>query len=352
MLRRMWLSLRRDNLINWRNYYYLVALLVALVYMGLVNWVVPAETSLKPDVYVVDQTQDGRFATYVRQQQGGDAQLLADEQALRAQMAANQNSIGVVLTPGEGTSLPQAQLFFQGHENEKVRNLLGASLGAELRQLYGEPYPRPVAVEQQTLRDLATVDAVPFNKGLVPFLLFSDTAMIGLLFIAALIFMEKDEGTLRAYWVTPGRTFEYLLSKALTLAVLALLFTLVFVPLTIGWGPNYPQLLAVMFMGSVFGSLLGALIAVYFDSLTEFIFPAMLVMVVISLPSITYWVPSFSPAWLEWMPTYPLMFGLREATFPTGNVQVVYNSLLALLGVNVALLFVTSLAFKRQLVRG
>lgn len=355
MLRRLWTSLRRDNLINWRNYYYLVVVLVAMIYLVSVRWLIPQDASIEPDLYVVDLTSDGRFAAFVQRQTEAsapakNAYLLDTEDALRQKMRDNRYSLGVVLE--EGTPLPRATLYFQGHENPKVRNLLAAAIESELRDLYGRAYPSQVSVREHILRGKAEAGGVPLNIALVPFLLFSDAAMIGMLFIAALVFMEKEEGTLRAYLVTPGYSFEYLLSKALSLAFLSVIFTLILVPPTIGWGPNYVQLSGVMVLGSIFVSLLGALVALHFDNFSQFLFPAIVLMIVLGVPGIAYWIPSFSPVWLQWLPTYPLIFSLREATFPTGSPGVVRDAMLFLLLADAALLVTGGFVFNRQMARG
>lgn len=354
MLRRLWTSVQRDNLINLRNHYLTVVVLAALIYLVFAKLVVPADLAVKPEVYLVDRTEGARFATRVEQQlQAGNAAekayLLGSPEELRQRMEGNQNSVGVVLE--EGSPLPRVTLYFQPHHNEKVRNLLAVSMEGELRQLYGEPWPQEVAVQQQFLRPQQSAASIPFNQILVPILLISDAAMIGLLFIAALIFMEKEEGTLMAYLVTPGRVFEYLLSKTLTLALLAVVFTLILVPPMLGWRPNYLHLLAVMVMASIFTSLLGAWIALYFENLNQALFPLVGLIIVMGLPWVAYLVPSFSPLWLQWIPTYPVAFALREAVFPAGNPEVVYRTLALLAAMSLGLLTIGSLTFKGQVAR-
>lgn len=353
MWQRLWLSLRRDWQITWRNFYYLVTLAVALVYLALTLWIIPAETTLKPTLYVVDQTGDLRYVAYIEQQaqvEGTTEQvaLLNSVAELQAAMADQQNSIGVLVSAG--TLLPEVTLFFQGYENPQVRNLLAVAVEDSLREVYDRPWVTPVKIGHQFLRPQVTAP-IPFNHMLVPALLFSDAAMIGLLFIAALIFMEKEEGTLLAYLVTPGRVWEYLLSKALNLSLLALLFALILVPLTVGGRANYLHLLAVMLLGSMLVSLFGAWIAVHFENLTQFLFPAIVLITIISLPGIVYFVPSFAPLWLRLFPTYLLATGLREAVFPSGNPQIVSNALLGLLLLNGVLLGLSSRGFRRQLAR-
>jgi hypothetical protein len=123
------------------------------------------------------------------------------------------------------------------------------------------------------------------------------------------------------------------------------------VPLTVGRGPNYLHLLALMAMGAMFSALLGATVASFFDNFSQYLFPSVALMVGMTLPSVSYFVPSFSPAWLRLIPTYPLAFGLREAIFPTGNPQIVGNAMLALLVLNLVLLAIGSVIFDRQVAR-
>jgi ABC-type Na+ efflux pump permease subunit len=353
MLRRLWTSLRRDNLINLRNHFYTVQLLVAVIYVVTV-WLTPETLSVKPDVYLADLTADGRFAAHAQQEAPapgttGELFLLDSAEAVQQALQENRSSVGIVLREGADSPLPQVSLYFQGHENAKVRNLLAVAVEDELRELYQQPWQSTVAVQVEQLRGGAARD-ISLREMLVPILLFSDAGMVGLMFIAALVFMEKEEGTLRAYLVTPGRVWEYLLSKALTLAWIAILFTLILVPVTIGLGANYLHLLAIIVLGSLMTSLFGAAIAVYFDNFTQFLLPMIGIVMIIGLPAMAYFMPGFSPLWMRWLPTYPFVFGLREAVFPSGNPQIVYTALLVLAGTSAVLLALGSLSFKRQLV--
>lgn len=350
MLRRILTSLWKDTLINLRNGFYLVTLLVAVIYLVGVRWVIPADTTVHPRLYIVDQTATQRFATHARAQAGDErAVVLVSVDELRERMARDTNSIGVALA--EGDPLPEATLYFQGHESDRVRNLLAVSLEAELRVLYGAPRPTDVPVQERLLRAGGAAAPIPFNLALVPVLLFTDAAMIGLVFVAALIFSEKTEGTLRAFLVTPGRTWEYLLAKALSLAIPPVILTLILVAPTVGARAHYGHLLAVIVAGSMLTTLIGAAVAIYYDNISQFLPVGILAMVVLGMPSVSYFVPGFSPAWLRLLPSYPIVFGLREALFPTNNPQTVYTALLYLVALNAVMLAVSSMTIRRQIVR-
>ncbi len=59
-------------------------------------------------------------------------------------------------------------------------------------------------------------------KEVVVFFIFSDPALLGFMFIGAMVLFEKSAHTLSALVVTPLRVHEYLWSKALSLTFIAL----------------------------------------------------------------------------------------------------------------------------------
>ena len=62
-------------------------------------------------------------------------------------------------------------------------------------------------------------------------LLFFDPALIGIMFLGALVLFEKSENVLQALVITPMKTNEYLLTKIISLTVLALISALLFIAL-------------------------------------------------------------------------------------------------------------------------
>lgn len=354
MWKRLWVSWRCDLRLNWRNGFVLVTVAVALIYAALLLGLVPEQTHVKPTVYLLDETSEQRYLQFALRDaasQGAKEVVMRDAVTLQAALSGDKTGVGVALQDGPSLAeLPQARLYFQAYHNPQVRRLTAIALEEQLRQAYDLPRERTVAVQVTHLR-APEQEAVSFRDALAPLLLFTDPALIGLVFIGALIFVAKDEGALRAYLVTPGRTWEYLLSKALGLATLAVLFALILTPLTLGLRPNYGHLLALMAAAGLFSSLLGAWIAVRFDNLSQFLFPAVGVVLLLSLPGVSYFAPSFSPWWLRVIPTYALIFGLREAAFATGNPWIVWQGVLMLLACSVVMLPLVSRAFDRHFAR-
>lgn len=62
-------------------------------------------------------------------------------------------------------------------------------------------------------------------------LLFFDPALIGIMFVGALVLFEKSENVLQALVITPMKTDDYLLSKIISLTVLSLVSAALFMVL-------------------------------------------------------------------------------------------------------------------------
>ncbi len=113
-----------------------------------------------------------------------------------------------------------------------------------------------------------------------------------LVYVGGLIIFEKDQGTLNANIVSPLRPAEYLWSKVISLAGLAALESLVVVGvhalLASLWGetrlPNFPALLAGILGIGVVYTLIGIILIVRFDSLTDFLVPMSALAMVLQLP--------------------------------------------------------------------
>ena len=76
----------------------------------------------------------------------------------------------------------------------------------------------------QSLKDQTQVHSV---------LLFFDPALIGIMFVGALVLFEKTENVLQALVITPMNTDDYLLSKIISLTTLSILSAAIFMTLMV-----------------------------------------------------------------------------------------------------------------------
>jgi len=119
---------------------------------------------------------------------------------------------------------------------------------------------------------------------LISLLVFSDPALLGLTFIGALILFEKDDNTLQALVVTPIEPWQYLWSKALSLAIAALPPAILMAGFGYGWEINYLWLSLSVVLTSVLLTFFGIGLVAGAKNLNEFIIKMALWTFPIGLP--------------------------------------------------------------------
>jgi fluoroquinolone transport system permease protein len=173
------------------------------------------------------------------------------------------------------------------------------------------------------LSQLAGPEQLP---AIIPTLMLLVVGGSTLLYVAALILFEKDEGTLNAVIVSPLRTSEYLWSKIITLTTLATLESLIMIGgamlvMRVSTGltlPNIPLLLTGIVAIGIIYTLIGIVLIVRFDKITDFLIPMSGVAVVLQLPFLYF---------LGWV-KHPL-FLLIPTSAPTLLMQAAYVPLAA-----------------------
>jgi fluoroquinolone transport system permease protein len=175
----------------------------------------------------------------------------------------------------------------------------------------------------------------------LPMLIFGNLLINGFFFMAGLVLLEKGEGTLEAQVVTPLRTGEYLASKVITLTILSLLESALIVLLTVGLDINWLALLAGVALMTPLLALAGFLLVSRYDTLNEFMFPAVGVIAVLSLPLL----PTFgllegvlNDVWVYVMPVEPSWLLLQAVVAPVESWQAVFGLLAGALWVAIAFL--------------
>ena len=184
----------------------------------------------------------------------------------------------------------------------------------------------------------------------LPALVLGNLSVATFFFMAGLVLLEKDEGTLEALVVTPLGGGGYLTSKVATLTALSIVENVAIVLLVYGTDLNLPALLLGIGFASVIYCLTGFIAVVRYDSINEFLFPSVLYVTVLSLPFLHY-----SGLWshpvLYLHPLQPPLVLLEGAVFPLAAWQWAYGLLGSVLWA--AMTFVWSRrVFRRFVVAG
>ncbi len=151
-----------------------------------------------------------------------------------------------------------------------------------------------------------------------------------LLYVVAMIILEKDEGVLGALAVTPLRPSEYLAAKVTTLTALATVEGLLICGGAWAWlqrgrdlalpGPTI--VVGVVALG-VFHVLVGVVLVVRYERLTEALLPMGLVATALQLPAF-YYVGALDSPWLLVIPSGPPAMFVRGAFAPLSPFEWAY----------------------------
>lgn len=346
-MRRLIGLLKKDFTIAFRNFFFLIVLIVAVLLIIVTNFLIPEEVKMDSKILYTVEGEDMKEIQNIIQlleQQEGNKRVKGRDDILR-EMKVDKETIGLLIELDKGK--PNFEIMFQGYENEQSKNALILSLES-MMNINNLSNPD---IETVVLRSPMDKENIPFNKGFVPLMILNEPVMLGFIFLATLIFMEKDEDTIRAYMVSPGGIAEYLWSKVVLIIVLGLISTVIITIFTVGLRVNWLMLIVITIAGSLFSSTVAMFVASFFENISKAMIWVIGISILLTAPMISYFVPSFAPRFVTIIPTYSLMFAIREAIFPSGNNTIFYESIVILITISAVLFGLSIISYKRSLLR-
>jgi len=346
-MRRLIGLLKKDFTIAFRNFFFLIVLIVAVLLIIVTNFLIPEEVKMDSKIlYTVEgeKTKEIQNIIQLLEQQEANKRVKGRDDILR-EMKVDKEAIGLLIELDKGK--PNFEIMFQGYENEQSKNALILSLES-MMNINNLSNPD---IETVVLRSPMDKENIPFNKGFVPLMILNEPVMLGFIFLATLIFMEKDEDTIRAYMVSPGGIAEYLWSKVVLIIVLGLISTVIITIFTVGLRVNWLMLIVITIAGSLFSSTVAMFVASFFENISKAMIWVIGISILLTAPMISYFVPSFAPRLVTIIPTYSLMFAIREAIFPSGNNTIFYESIVILITISAVLFGLSIISYKRSLLR-
>lgn len=121
-----------------------------------------------------------------------------------------------------------------------------------------------------------------------PYVLFGDLVIVGFFFVAGALFFEKGDRTLFALVATPLRFREYLAAKLATLTALSVVLSFLVILPTHGFGFDVALVLIGVALTALVMLLAGLVSAMPFPTLSGWLMPSGLVLLVMGLPVIHY----------------------------------------------------------------
>ena len=197
------------------------------------------------------------------------------------------------------------------------------------------------------IRSVVTPEQLEF---FMPVLAMYGVSLTTVFLVGVLLLLERSEGTLSVVMVSPLRPSEYLASKLITLAGLALVESTIVAVVAYGLGWSFGWFVLAVVMRASMGVGGGVAVGVRYSSITRFLFPGILASLAFDLPNFWYfeiWPTSLFYLW----PSMPPLLLAKSAFFAVEPLQLVYAFVYGPLVVGAAL-FWASRSIDRFVVRG
>ena len=167
--------------------------------------------------------------------------------------------------------------------------------------------------------------AVINNPGLwVPALAAFNLQITTFFFVAGLLLLEKDEGTLKALGASPLSARMYLLAHTTTLTALAAAETLIIVWFAFGLVTSWALFAGIGALG-ITSTCFGVAMAARYESVNYLLLPASVIVTVLFLPLLSHF--GLAPRILVvWHPMEPAITLIRAAHSPTSIGDLLYGA--------------------------
>lgn len=362
-------SFKKELILALRSFYFYVEILFALVLLAVVLFAIPEHTQVKQTEYIyldmpkpaaqqviemmLGEDIDGRLepATLSVGGEQFNAQLcetedqkqyITDSEHAAITLADTQTNIGAVISIGADNGL-HYKYYFQGYESQRLKNLISVIHSADsdaLEAVYNAQDVRTLSSGYEPLNE---------KENALPPLLAFNSSLMGMFIMAAYVFLDKKEGVINAFAVTASSVAQYLMSKIFVILLTSVVSGLIVLAPVMGLKPNYALVLPLLLSSGFFASVLGLLLASFFKDISKAFGVIFFILIVMVLPSISYFLPGWNPGWVRVIPSDPLMQGFKESITANGDTAYALLVSLGFLVAGAALFALTNIRFKKTL---
>lgn len=341
---RLLTSFLKDLKVSFKTFYIYIEIIMALIIVLVLLFVIPENftSSAKAFIYLDPALLETELGEELTSNTLDEIVLVDNKEDIPRLMEEDRNSVGGAILLEKGKMV--YDLTLQGYESERFRNVIEKALTVDMvRQL--PDYESKVSIE--TLGESS--ERLSDRINMLPVFLVINSAFMGLFIIAAYIFMDKDEGTIKAFAVTPSRVWEYLLSKLGIILVTGLMTGLLTAVLVAGFNVHYVHLIILLIASNVFGSSVGLFIASFYDNIIKAMGALYITIITFAFATISYYMPSFTPLVIRILPSYPMLFAFREVFLEKPDLGYVYTYTALFFGLAVVFFILANERFKKTL---
>ncbi|BEP29212.1 ABC transporter permease [Helicovermis profundi] len=370
---KLWYSFKKELILSSKSWYFYIEIGMALVLLLILLFVVPKNFDKKSKEYIYLDLPQVIKDRYTKNLLEDDL----DNIAKQVEVKVDKDIIDAVLYETEESkiylvdSLDKLDVFsntervpavhihinddnqiihtyyLQGYETKKLKNLLlvynNRLAGNDVVKNYSDNIEvRRLYKDKETLSD---------KENLVPVFLTFNGSLMSIFIIAAYIFLDKNEGIIVAYAITASSVWSYLISKIGVIILTSIVTSLIITLPIMGLQPNYLVLLIFLISSGFFVASIGLFLASYYNDIVEAFGVMYILIMLMIMPNISYFTPSWDPSWIKIIPTYVMLQSFKEIISVNGNMTYALLASLgfAVLGIDVFIL--ANYRFKKTLSR-
>ena len=196
-MKKLWYCFLKDVRLSVKSFYFFMEIGMALIFVAVLVFVVSETPSNDQKIYAVIESEDmmpKELLGIVKEQLPG-IETFASRTEMEAALEQDRNAIGLMFYTRDGQ--PVFEYVLQGYESQKQRNILKTAIETGIASfISGEETQVQVTTLGRSLERLNN------RVNLIPIFLTLNSAFMGLFIIASYIFLDKEEGTIKALAVT------------------------------------------------------------------------------------------------------------------------------------------------------
>jgi len=366
---KLWHSFVKELLLASRSFYFYIELFMAGIFVFLLVFVIPDKFNAKAKEYIYLDLPEAVSSVMTQEYLNADMDGIAQETDIKLddgivpatlyetdtkkifivdtaesakKIADETQAFAAVIRIDEQGKLTYTY-YLQGYETQRLRNTY-------LVFHNEDSYKTEKVFNAQDVRTLKAGQVLLTDKeNVIPSFLTFNGSLMGLFIIASYIFLDKKEGVIKAYAVTASSVWQYLLSNMGIIMVTGTLTSFIIVLPVMGLRLNYLLMIIFLLTTGFAASALGLVITSYYDDISRAFGALYVLIVALMLPNIAYFIPSWNPAWMKFIPTYVMLEGFKEILLPEGDTLYVLVASLWFVVAGLILFLFANVRFKKTL---
>lgn len=368
---KLWHSFTKELILSSKSYYFYIEIGMALIFLLILIFIVPEEFGGKGKEYMyldlpqilvdkykedlLEEDLDAQaelveveaektiYRAELYETEESEIYLLESMEALNA--FSNSERVATVHVRVNEDNQITSTYYLQGYETQKLRNLLLVFQNRKAGHDVLEHYTDNLVVKSMYQNSEPLTD----RQNMVPVFLTFNGSLMSLFIIAAYIFLDKSEGIIKAYAVTASSVWQYLMSKIGVIILTSIVTALIMTVPIMGLQANYLLLFLFLITSGFFAASLGLYMTSFYEDITQAFGVIYIIMMIMIMPNISYFTPSWDPNWMKIIPSYVMLQGFKEIISINGNMAYVLVASLGFAVLGLAIFILANHRFKKTL---